>query len=172
MSAHVVLLRGVNVGGHNRLPMASLRGLLDELGNGPSRTYLQSGNAVVPYDGEPAALEAAVRSALSSRLGLEVAVMVRTGAQLAAAVEGNPFEVRDPKMLHVGFLSADPDPALLAGIDHERLLPDRLAFRPRVAYLDYADVSRNTPLSRLKLDVDLTARNWRTVLALHELAGS
>lgn len=165
----VVLVRGVNVGGHNRLPMAELRRLLEALGGAEISTYLQSGNAVLTWKGGATALQQQIGQALQAELGLSVAVMVRTAAQIDAAVSENPFDQPDPKHFHVGFLAAAPDPDRLAAANSDALLPDRFAVGPGVVYLAYADVSQNSPLSRLRLGVDMTARNWRTVLALHEL---
>lgn len=166
----MLLLRGINVGGRRRVAMADLRSLLAGLGLDGVRTYLQSGNAVVTSALPPAELETAVAAALRQQLDLTVPVLVRTAGELGAVVAANPLPVADPTMFHVGFLAAQPEARLVDGIDRDALLPDRFAIGDRVAYLAYADVSRNTRLSRLSFGVDMTARNWRTVLALQELA--
>ena len=81
-------------------------------------------------------------------------------------VEASPWYDLDPKHFHVAFLSGDPDPAKVAAIDHEALLPERVVVGERVLYLDYAlGAGRSTGLDRLRLGVDATARNWRTVHA-------
>ena len=85
MTTCVVLLRGVNVGGHHRVPMADLRSLLAGLGGEDVQTYVQSGNAVLTWAGTTAALEAAVGTALTAALGFTVPVMART----AGALRGN-----------------------------------------------------------------------------------
>lgn len=167
-----VLLKGVNVGGHRRVPMPVLKEVLGRLGGDPA-TYLQSGNGVLTWDGDdPAALERAVHDALLAELDVDTAVMVRTGPQLSQVVERLPFAGEpDPKLLHVGFLSAVPDPALVAAVDPERIAPDRLVVDGDVAYLDFARSVHDAPLTRRppRLGVDMTARNWRTVLALRDL---
>ncbi len=170
MTRSVVLLRGVNVGGHNRISMPDFRAVLEGLGCRKVQTYVQSGNAVVDHDGTPEQLERDVAEALAAR-GLRVAVMVRTGDELARVVEQSPWTDLDPKLFHVAFLSGDPDPAKVAAIDHEALLPERVVVGDRVLYLDYAlGAGRSKGLDRLKLGVDATARNWRTVTALRDLA--
>ena len=170
MTRSVVLLRGVNVGGHNRIAMADLRTLLEGIGCRDVQTYVQSGNAVVDHDGTPEALEQEVARALADR-GLPVPVMVRTGEELARVVEASPWTDLDPKHFHVAFLSGEPDPAKVAAIDHEALMPERVVVGERVLYLDYAlGAGRSKGLDRLRLGVDATARNWRTVLALRDLA--
>jgi uncharacterized protein (DUF1697 family) len=169
----VVLLRGINLGRHNRLSMPDLRAALEDVGCRDVQTYVQSGNAVVDWTGEPAELERATREQLSAR-GLDVPVMVRTGPELARVVAGSPWTGLDPKLFHVAFLSGQPDPAAVAAIDHEALLPERVVVGERVLYLDHATGVRGSRLDRLRLGVDATARNWRTttaLLALVEPAG-
>ena len=167
MARVVVLLRGVNVGGQNRLAMADLRALLERLGGRDVATYLQSGNAVLSWPGQPEALATQVEK----ELGLPA--LVRTGTELAAVVEGNPFagEEVDPKLLHAVFLSATPEPGLL---DLPALLPDRVVPGDRVLYVRYATGSADSRVGRLlssrRFPLVATARNWRTVLALRDLA--
>ena len=168
MERVAVLLRGVNVGGHNRIAMAAFREVLEGLGCADVQTYLQSGNAVVTSPG--GGLAATVRRALREQLELDVEVLVRTADELDAVVAGNPLEV-DLKMLHAVLLDGPlPDGAL----DPPTLLPDQVAVGDRVVYVRYADGSRDSKAARLlsskRFPVVSTARNWRTVLALQELA--
>ena len=169
MTRSAVLLRGVNVGRSNRISMPDLRAVLQGVGCRDVQTYVQSGNAVVDHDGTPAELERAAAAALAAH-GLPVPVMVRTGAELARVVEASPWHDLDPQRFHVAFLSGDPDPAEVAAIDHAALLPERVAVGDRVLYLDYAHgAGRSRGLARLRLGVEATARNWRTVHALRDL---
>ncbi len=169
MTRSVVLLRGVNVGRHNRISMPDLRALLEGVGCRDAQTYVQSGNAVVEHEAAPAELERTVAAALAEH-GLPVPVMVRTGEEVARVVEASPWHDLDPKLFHVAFLSGDPDPAKVAAIDHEALLPERVVVGDRVLYLDHALGVHRRGLGRLRLGVDATARNWRTVNALRDLA--
>jgi uncharacterized protein (DUF1697 family) len=167
----VVLLRGINVGRANRISMPDLRAVLEGVGCRDVQTYVQSGNAVVEHDGSTADLERTVAAALADH-GLPVPVMVRTGDELQRVVDASPWQDLDPKLFHVAFLSGEPDPAKVAAIDHEALLPERVVVGERVLYLDYAlGAGRSKGLDRLRLGVDATARNWRTVTALRDLAG-
>lgn len=162
MTRCAVLLRGVNVGRGNRIAMADLRALLERLGCRDVTTYLQSGNAVV--DADPDGLADRVAAALRDELGLAVAVLVRT--DLDAVVAGCPFEVTDPKLLHVVLMSGPP-PAELPDI-----APDRLAPGPDCLYVSYATGSQGSAFERWRPadpPAVVTARNWRTVLALQEL---
>lgn len=167
-----MLLRGVNVGKHHRIAMPAFRALLEGVGGTDVRTYVQSGNAVLDRIGSAAALEREVRAALVAEHGLDVPVMVRTGRELVDVVAACPWqgEGLDPKLLHVAFLSGEPDAVALAAVDHDALLPERLAVGPRCLYLYYAGGVQRSRLDRVRLGVDATARNWRTTLALREMA--
>ena len=166
----VVLLRGVNVGGHNRLPMAALRDVLTSCGGTEVATYLQSGSGVLTWDRPLGELAPAVEKQLRD-LGVPVPVLVRTADELAAVVAATPVPVADPVLLHAVVLGGEP-PAL----DVEALLPDRVVPGPGVLYVAYADGSHRSKAAKLLADkrfpVVASARNWRTVLALRGMAAS
>ncbi|HVE63000.1 MAG TPA: DUF1697 domain-containing protein [Mycobacteriales bacterium] len=172
-----VLVRGVNVGGHNRLPMQEFAAVLGQLGCVDVRTYLQSGNAVVTAD--PTELSERVEQALVAAFDLTVRVLVRTAAELAAVVAGNPFpkRVKEPKRLHVAFLSAVPSRQLLNGLRPERYAPDELGVGAQELYLSYDGGSQQSKLTGATLEkalapIAVTARNWTTVLALRDLTAA
>ena len=164
-----VLLRGINVGRGNRLPMADLRAALEGVGCTEVSTYLQSGNALVTAD--PAGLAERVAQALP----LPVPVVVFTAVELADVVEQCPWRERadaEPKQVHVAYLDRLPDPDRLAALSWEG--EDQLAVGPRVLYQSYRGPSVDSPLAVLLgkapvlrgLGVTLTARNWRTAVEL------
>ena len=167
----VLLLRAVNVGGHNRLPMADLRAVLADLGAADVATYLQSGNAVLtaPLQGLPERVE----RALHDRLGLSVRVLIRTLGELDALIAANPFpeRVATPKLLHVAFFAEQPDPARVAEVGTQHGA-DMLAVGDRAVYLSYAHSSLSVELGTAlrRLGGVTTVRNWRTVCALAGLA--
>jgi uncharacterized protein (DUF1697 family) len=174
----IALLRGVNVGGNNRVPMAHLRELMGELGYGDVRTHLQSGNAVFTAPGTPpeqAAQE--IERALASSLGLGVRVLVRTAEELARVVSANPLPdavADEPSRLLVTFLSAPPDPARLRELDPLDFEPDLFGFGEREIYVWCPEGVRTIKLSyaffEKRFGVVATARNWNTVTKLLELA--
>lgn len=90
MGSYVALLRGINVGGKNRLPMADLRGSLADLGLREVRTYIQSGNVLFETDGPEAKLEADIEARIAEQFGLRVPILVRSHAQLADVVASAP----------------------------------------------------------------------------------
>jgi uncharacterized protein (DUF1697 family) len=168
MSSYVALLRGINVGGHNRIAMANLRARLAGLGLSDVRTHLQSGNIVfrapIAADDE---LEQSIADLLAAEFGLSVAVLVRTAAEFLEVFAGNPLVATEPARMLVLFLSAVPDEARLAGIDPARYLPERFALRPTEIYLYCAIGIIESPLLKVftdrRLGCAVTARNWNTV---------
>jgi len=178
-AVHVALLRGVNVGGKNRLPMAELSAMFARAGCTDVRTYIQSGNVVFRADdGVAAQVAARVRGAISAQLGLRVPLVLRSARELRAVAANNPFlrEGEDPKRLHVAFLERAPSPSARAALDPERSPPDRFVVAGRELYLCCPNGMARTKLTNDYLDRTLgtvsTVRNWNTVLALCELAGA
>ena len=166
-----VLLRGVNVGKHNRIAMADFRALLEGVGATDVRTLLQSGNSGVTAD--PTGLEEKVEHALREQVGLNVRVLVRTLDQLEQVVAECPFPEKaasDPKMLHVAFLEhpADPDTVAAFGLRHG---DDEIALGEKDLYLSYAKSSFDSPINKVltKLAGVASTRNWNTVLKLRDL---
>lgn len=175
---HVALLRGVNVGGKNRLPMKALAALLEELGCSAVTTYIQSGNVV--YEPPPKGAErlaAALSKRLESDFGLRVPVLTRSAAELASIAENNPFLARgaDPDTLHVAFLAATPPAAAVAALDPDRSPGDAFEVRGREIYLCLPNGAARTKLTNDWFDRALetvsSGRNWRTVLKLVEMSG-
>ena len=169
---YVALLRGINVGGRNKLPMADLRDAFTAAGCTGVRTYIQSGNVVFE-----AALDLAgrvpeiVTRAISQRVGISTAVVVRSGSELQQVATSNPFDTSgDPRFLQVAFLEGTPDAEAVALLDPERSPPDVFAVRGCNVYLHYPNGTARSKLTNeylaRQLQTASTMRNWRTVLAL------
>ena len=172
MTAYAALLRGINVGGNNKIGMAELKVVFAELGFSDVATYIQSGNVVFRGSRADAA---AIELRIEEAFGLRVSVVLRTGAELAAVARGNPFLTTEsnPKLLHVVFLDGKPAAGAVKQIDPERSPGDRFSLKGRELYLDYPNGSGRTKLTldylERRLGVKGTARNWNTVLKLVEL---
>ncbi|MGI9000360.1 MAG: DUF1697 domain-containing protein [Pseudonocardia sp.] len=173
MPRYVVLLRGINVGRAKRVAMADLRELLCGLGYTGVRTHLQSGNAVVTGDeADPAEHAARIRTTIADRLSLDVRCLVRTADELRAVIDGHPLAAvaGDGSKMMALFLSAAPDPTLLAAHDPIELDPDNARFGDRVIYQWCPDgVLAAPPISTFverNLRQDVTGRDWNTVTKL------
>jgi uncharacterized protein (DUF1697 family) len=170
----VALLRGINVGRAHQLGMPRLTELLTGRGYGNVRTHLRSGNVVLDSDLSEAELAADLSGAIEQEFGFDVPVVVRTGAEVAAVVAGDPFATvaTDPARYLVTFL---PEPPAAAAVD---ALPPadsgEYLVRGRELYLWLPDGIANTPLAGWKWDrllgVAGTGRNWNTVRKLAELS--
>jgi uncharacterized protein (DUF1697 family) len=174
VTKYVALLRGINVGSSNRIPMADLRELLYGLGYTDVKTLLQSGNAVFAAPGQaPEQIASAIESAIAERFGLKVPILVRTAAELRAVIEKNPMEVRDPKKFLVLFLNEVPAKDLMDGIDPIPFLPEEMIAGEREIYVYHPDGMQNAKLVThlgKRLAMPTTGRNWNTVTKLLALA--
>ncbi|HTA16068.1 MAG TPA: DUF1697 domain-containing protein [Solirubrobacteraceae bacterium] len=177
MPAQIALLRGINVGSHNRIPMAELRDLLSELGYGDARTLVQSGNIVLSSDASPEQLERKLEQEIAGRFGVETPVIVRTRDELAAVVERDPWgdlAADQPKLYQVSFLSEEPDPEAMRNITAVEVSPERLVLVGREIYAWHPGGIQRSKLARLlsdkRLGVTATARNWNTTTKLLEMA--
>src|SRR6478672_11923307 len=128
-TGYAALLRGINVGGHRRVPMAELRALMTDLGHADVRTHLQSGNAVfTSAETDEQALAAQLERAIEARFGFAVDVLVRDHAYLAGVVGACPFPAAtlESRQLHVTYCSGPLDGSRLAALDTAAYLPEEL----------------------------------------------
>jgi uncharacterized protein (DUF1697 family) len=165
----VALLRGVNLGARNRVPMAELRAKLEDAGYGNVRTYIASGNVLLDGPVGRTALASDLERLVLDAFGVTTAVILRKPRELAAAVEAHPFG--DASDTHVAFLGARP--AKTAATRLEAVDPDAVLLGAEL----YIRLPRGVHGSRLSnarieslMGVPATLRNWRTVAALAELA--
>lgn len=176
MPTHVAFLRGINVGGHNRMKMDDLRAACESLGLEDVRTYVQSGNVVFEAGaGEPGALADRLHDAIDDSFGYDVTVMVRTREELAAVVEGQPFDepADGDTKLYVTFLDEEPaeervEELLAAGNEAESF-----AVSGREVYSelrkDLLGDGRFTDAGKV-LGVPATRQNWDVVTKVQVLA--
>jgi len=174
MPTCIVLLRGVNVGGAAKVPMAQLRAALTDGGYDGCQTYIQSGNIVLR--GTARSIATDVHDVIEREFGHDVKVVVRTLPQFEKLATANPF-VRpnaDPRReLHVGFLDAKPAKAAVAAIDPHRAAPDELRVTGTEVYFRCPNGWGNSKVSaglEKALGVAMTVRNWRTVTTLLDMA--
>jgi uncharacterized protein (DUF1697 family) len=165
----IALLRGVNLGARNKVPMAKLRTLLEDAGYENVSTYIASGNVLLDGPAGKKKLASDLESLVLSSFGVKTAVILRKPRELAAAVDAHPFD--DPSETHVAFLAARPASsaaARLSAVD-----PDAVVAGTEL-YLRLPRGVHGARLSNARIEsllgVAATLRNWRTVVALAKLA--
>jgi uncharacterized protein (DUF1697 family) len=173
---YVALLRGINVGGKNALPMKDLAAMFSAAGCEDVVTYIQSGNVV--FTARPAIaakVPAAIAGAILGSRKYRVPVVMRSADEVREVAGRNPFLAagHDPATLHVAFLADKPKVAGVASLDAGRSPPDELVVRGREIYLRLPNGVAPSKLTNAYFDSALgttsTMRNWRTVLKLIEL---
>jgi len=176
-SRFIALLRGINVGGHNKIPMSDLRSLCTEIGWDNVRTYIQSGNLVFSANKTVKLLEDELEQSIERRFGLEISVIVRRADHWSAYVERNPFPEagkKEPNLLALGLAKATPNSTAVNGLRERAANGEQLAQTRDALWVHFPQ-----GVARSKLTPDLmarlvgspvTMRNWRTVLKLQDLA--
>lgn len=176
MTTFVALLRGINVGKAKRVPMAELRALLIKLGYTGVATLLNSGNAVFrAANGAPAKHAAQIATAISTKLKVEVLVIVKSATELAAIVSENPLAEKalDHSRLLVAFAQDSEALSALEAIGPLVVSPEQFVVGKNAAYLHCASgilASKAGDALLGKAGKSATTRNWATVLKLHALA--
>jgi uncharacterized protein (DUF1697 family) len=173
----VVLLRGVNLAGRNRLSMPQLREALEDAGFGDVSTYVQSGNVVLSSSKSAKRVGSDIAKLIEDRFELDVDVVVRTRQELAKVVQRNPLGkiAKNPKLYQVTFLEKAPGSGVLTKLEQAAAGEERVKHVGRELYAWHPDGVGRSKLAALMsgkgLGVTATARNWTTVTKLLELAG-
>jgi uncharacterized protein (DUF1697 family) len=169
----VVLLRAVNLGARNKVPMAELRRLVEETGFEDVRTYLASGNVLLDGPRGRAAVAGQLEQLVAANFGVETTAIMRTPKELETTVAAHPFG-KDTSESYVAFLAARPEKAVAVGFRKEHGDPDRTVLHDADVYLKLRRGVHGAHLSVARLEsllgIPATLRNWRTVVALAELA--
>jgi uncharacterized protein (DUF1697 family) len=186
MASHVALLRGINVGGRNKVPMADLREVVTSLGHTEATTYIQTGNVLFStQEADTARLAASLEEAISGRFGIRASVVVLSREQLARTMRDNPYpEAPNPKFVHVVFMNAEPPRPLVERIQAAESKAaakgshDTFAAIGQALFLHTPDGYGTSELAEAvfriigppdKAGVAATARNWATCTKLLSL---
>ena len=164
MSTYVGLLRGINVGGTGKLPMAELKAFLADLGCENVRTYIQSGNVV--FDAAPGEWSERISDAIESSAGFRPRVLILTDDEFRSVAGGNPFPTDEPKAMHVYFLDGQPNWTAKAEMESVKSDLERFYITDAAVYLhtpEFLSGSRLAAKLESLIGVPATARNWRTV---------
>ena len=176
MARHVVLLRGINIGPRNRIAMPALRAALEEAGFTEVQTYLQSGNVVLESRAKPETVRRKVEKLIKDSFKLEIAVVVRTRAEVARVVKRDPLGkvAKDPKRYQVSFLSKKLGAAAVKKLEEAAAPDERFAVSGREVFAWHPGGAARSKLwatlAGRGLGVTATSRNWTTVTKLLELA--
>jgi len=184
MPTHVALLRGINLGRHNKVAMADLREIVSSLGHSDVATYIQSGNVVfTSRETDTARLATALERAIAERLEVRPHVVVLSSAELSKVVADNPFPAEaDPKCVHAVFRGTDLGPEEIAAVEDAEQRAQQKGSRDearvvgRTLFLHtpggFGRSELATQMNRAgaaKVSAAGTARNWATVTKLLSL---
>ncbi|MFQ5629997.1 MAG: DUF1697 domain-containing protein [bacterium] len=176
MKTYIALFRGINVGGKNIIRMQDLIALLENLGSRNVKTYIQSGNAVFQNEIENVPeLSNGIRAAIKKRYGFEPHILLLNLAEIEQAIASNPFSEAEsePKTLHIYFLSSVPSEPDLDLLENAKQPHERFHLLEKLFYLHAPNgIGRSKLAARVEkaLGVPVTARNWRTVRKIVEMA--
>ena len=170
----VALLRAVNLGGRNRVPMEELRRVVEAAGSTDVRTYIASGNVVFRHESaDRSTLAQTLEARVETAFGVKSSVILRTGSELRNVASAEPFGAGTPPS-HVTFLAADPDPARLRRLEELDVAPDQFRVTGPDVFLHYPNGVQGSKLTNALVErvlgVAATNRTARTVARLAEMA--
>ena len=170
MKTYIVLLRGINVSGKNKLPMAGLRDLLNKLSFQNVTTYIQSGNIILTSDESKTTICKKIKKGILAEFGYEVPVIVKTVSELKRAIDNYPFSLKNKKIVAFAFLHKKVATSIF---EVKNIGDDSYKIDEDIVYLHCPSGFGKTKLTNntieIKLNVIATTRNLRTTLKLLEL---
>ncbi len=179
MQRHIALLRGINVGGRNKLKMGKLREMVASFGWQNVKSYLQSGNLVFDCDEEDAGILASkIQSQIKQTYGYEVTVLMRMLADFRQILETNPFVARGEEIakLYVAFLAEPPSADQLDALELPANIADEISIGEQELFLfcpnGYARTKLNNNFFERQLKMPATTRNWKTVNKIYQIAAA
>ena len=179
MTKYISILRGINVGGKNKIQMSALKALYENLGFINIITYIQSGNIIFKNETNslPKYFSKLIEEAIYEQYKLRVPVIIRTLEEMNHIISANPFLVEsniDIEKLHITFLSELPEIGISDKMISLNLSSDRFKIREKEIYLycpnGYGTSKLSNNFFERKFKVTATTRNWKTVNKLVELA--
>ncbi|AJS60436.1 DUF1697 domain-containing protein [Paenibacillus sp. IHBB 10380] len=181
MTIYIALLRGINVGGKNRIKMAELKSTLEAMGLSRVQTYIQSGNVLFESNEEEEPLRKRIEHEIEAVFGFSVSVIIRTAKELATIAANCPFSEEaiseaasssEGESLYVSLLLEEPSQKGIERLSAFRSESDEYQLVGREIYLLFRHSIRNSKLANnlQKLDVPVTVRNWKTINKLVTLA--
>src|SRR3989442_1642827 len=178
MAVIISMLRGVNVGGHNKIKMEALRALYESMKLRDAQTYVQSGNVIFRTDERDIPrLAKRIEDGIERNFGFRPNVILRTAAEMREVVARNPFAKRrgiEPSKLLVSFLASDPGEEAREKVRQMKCDPEELRIEGRELYIYFPNGIGRSKLSLAGLEKTLktpgTGRNWNSVTKMLEMA--
>jgi uncharacterized protein (DUF1697 family) len=179
MQILISLLRGVNMAGHNNIKMTDLEALFKKLGFTDVETFIQSGNVIFkdPEDKQPLEIVAKVEEAILKKFKLKIPVLIRTEGDLKDVISCNPFSVEvnfNPEKLAVVFLYELPREEQIEKVRNIDYPPDKFKIKGKEIFIycpnGFGKTKLYTNFFENKMKVIGTARNWKTINTLYDLA--
>ena len=171
MKTYIVLLRGINVSGKNKLPMADLRNLLNDLGFQNVQTYIQSGNIILTSEESKTAICKKIKDRIAIKFGYNVPVIAKTVSEWKKAINNYPFPTDNPKIVAFVFLDKKVSETK---IEAKGVNDDEYEIDNNIVYIycpsTFAKTKLSNNLFERKLNVTATTRNYNTTLKLLTLA--
>ncbi|QNG58216.1 DUF1697 domain-containing protein [Bacillus sp. PAMC26568] len=175
MTIYIALLRGINVGGHNKIKMADLKSLLESMGLNRVKTYIQSGNVLFESDEPEDLLRERIEQEIIGGFGLSVPVILRKAMEFEQIIKVCPFKAEnlpEGESLHISFLAEAPSQDAISHVLTYKSDIEECEIKGKEVYLILRQGFRNSKvlIQLQKLEVQGTLRNWKTVNKLAELA--
>lgn len=176
MNTYILLLRGINVGGHRKIKMAALKTLLATLHLEDIKTYIQSGNVVFRSAEKADVLQVAIERSIATHFGFEVKTHIIDLVKLKEIYTQNPFVSRseDINKLYCTFLFDNPEPDKMETLKAVEAKDDEFIDRDNILYFcyhnGYGKAKIANPFIEQKLKIYATTRNWKTMTKLLEMA--
>lgn len=174
MKTYIALLKGINVGGHKKVPMAELRELLTNAGFQKVQTYVQSGNVIFQFSEKASELEAKIQNLISVHFGFEVSVIVKNNKELQAIFDASPFLKEKKEKSYFILLNRIPKSNLVEDADQLQCENEEIIIKKDCLHFysntGFGKTKFNMNTYERKLNVTGTARNYNTMLKLLSLS--
>ncbi len=177
MKTHIILLRGINVSGHNMIKMESLTKMLISMGFENVQTYIQSGNVILQSDEAPSKIAFTIKQEIFKEFGHDVPVIIINQNDLQECLSNNLFlkeKEADLKKLYVAFVSMELNENSIHDLKISNIKPDEVQIDRNKIFIKYDISPAKTRLDQKyiekKLNIKATIRNWNTILKLIELS--
>ena len=171
MKTYIVLLRGINVSGKNKLPMKDLREMLENMKFKKVLTYIQSGNILLQSNSSKSEIAQSIHESINTKFGYSIPVIVRTPEEWKKAIDNYPFSLENEKIVAFSFLENRVD---LKEIEVKGINDDQYEIVNDVVYLycpsGFGKTKLTNNIIEKKLEVAATTRNLKTTLKMLELS--